>query len=111
MNAVAAFPRELDRTAIETHAVEGADVIVDALFGTGFHGEPRPEAAATIARINAAGAPVLSVDVPSELLGDVLGDLSRTVAGFDRIDRVSPREGSNSRVSWKIFPPDSSTST
>ena len=46
--------REEGRDAVETTAVEQADVIVDALFGTGFHGEPRAEAAATIGRINAA---------------------------------------------------------
>jgi ADP-dependent NAD(P)H-hydrate dehydratase / NAD(P)H-hydrate epimerase len=42
-----------------------ADVIVDALFGTGFSGEPRREAAGVIAEINAAGVPVVSVDLPS----------------------------------------------
>ena len=57
--------REQGRDAVETTAVEQADLIVDALFGTGFHGEPREEAAATIERINAAGAPVVAVDVPS----------------------------------------------
>ncbi len=57
--------REEGRDAVETTAVEQADVIVDALFGTGFLGEPREEAAATIERINAAEAPVVAVDVPS----------------------------------------------
>jgi hydroxyethylthiazole kinase-like uncharacterized protein yjeF len=57
--------REEGRDAVETTAVERADVIIDALFGTGFHGAPREEARATIERINAAGAPVVSVDVPS----------------------------------------------
>ena len=57
--------REAGRDAVETHAVEGADVIVDALFGTGFAGEPRAEAASLIERMNAAGAPVVSVDLPS----------------------------------------------
>ena len=57
--------RDAGRDAVETTAVEQADVIVDALFGTGFHGEPRPEAAATIGRINAAGVPVVAVDLPS----------------------------------------------
>ena len=51
--------------ADETDDVEGADVVVDALFGTGFHGEPRPDAAARIERMNAAGVPVVAVDVPS----------------------------------------------
>jgi hydroxyethylthiazole kinase-like uncharacterized protein yjeF len=41
------------------------DVIIDALFGTGFHGEPRPDAAAAIERINGSGVPVLAVDIPS----------------------------------------------
>jgi ADP-dependent NAD(P)H-hydrate dehydratase / NAD(P)H-hydrate epimerase len=41
------------------------DVVVDALFGTGFRGEPRPEAAALIEAMNAAGAPIVAVDVPS----------------------------------------------
>jgi ADP-dependent NAD(P)H-hydrate dehydratase / NAD(P)H-hydrate epimerase len=41
------------------------DVVVDALFGTGFQGAPRPEAAALIETMNAAAAPVLAVDVPS----------------------------------------------
>jgi ADP-dependent NAD(P)H-hydrate dehydratase / NAD(P)H-hydrate epimerase len=40
-------------------------VIVDAVFGTGFVGEPRPEAAALIERINAAHVSVLAVDLPS----------------------------------------------
>ena len=41
------------------------DVIVDALFGTGFTGEPRAAAAALIEQINAHHAKVFSMDVPS----------------------------------------------
>ena len=41
-----------------------ADVVIDALFGTGFQGEPREDAAALIERINGAGTPVVAVDVP-----------------------------------------------
>jgi len=51
--------------AYETADVEGYDVILDAVFGTGFRGEPRPDAAAVIERINAAGAPIVSIDLPS----------------------------------------------
>ena len=40
-------------------------VIVDALFGTGFAGEPRPDAAGLIEQINGSGAPVLAIDLPS----------------------------------------------
>ena len=42
-----------------------ADVVIDAIFGTGFHGEPREEAARSIEAIHDAGAPVVAVDVPS----------------------------------------------
>jgi ADP-dependent NAD(P)H-hydrate dehydratase / NAD(P)H-hydrate epimerase len=42
-----------------------ADVVIDAIFGTGFHGEPREEAARSIDAIRSADVPVVSVDVPS----------------------------------------------
>ena len=46
------------------------DVLIDALFGTGFKGEPRPEAAAQIEAMNAAGVPVVAVDLPSGVNAD-----------------------------------------
>lgn len=56
---------EAGHDARETTDPDRFDVVVDALFGTGFRGAPRAEAAALIERINAAAAPVLAVDVPS----------------------------------------------
>lgn len=53
-----------------------ADVVVDALFGTGFAGAPRRDAAEAIATINASGDPVVAVDVPSGIdasTGEVAG--------------------------------------
>jgi ADP-dependent NAD(P)H-hydrate dehydratase / NAD(P)H-hydrate epimerase len=41
------------------------DVLVDALFGTGFEGQPRPGAARLIEQMNSLGIPVLAVDLPS----------------------------------------------
>lgn len=52
------------------------DVILDALFGTGFTGEPRPRAAALLERIEDCGADVVAVDVPSGVdasTGEVAG--------------------------------------
>jgi NAD(P)H-hydrate epimerase len=46
------------------------EVLIDALFGTGFHGEPRPEAAALIEELNAAARPVVAVDLPSGVNAD-----------------------------------------
>lgn len=41
------------------------DLIVDALFGTGFEGAPRPGAARLIEQMNHADADVVAVDIPS----------------------------------------------
>ena len=52
------------------------DLVIDALFGTGFHGEPRPDAAALIERVNATDVPVVAVDLPSGVdasTGEVAG--------------------------------------
>src|SRR5262245_22103106 len=57
--------REAGRDAIVTDDPSSAEVVVDALFGTGFQGEPRPDAAALIERIREHGAPVVAVDLPS----------------------------------------------
>ena len=68
--------REAGRDAVESDDLVGADLVVDALFGTGFHGKPRPDAAELIERINGSGAPVVSVDVPSGVdssTGEVAG--------------------------------------
>ncbi len=68
--------REAGHVADETDDPNGYDVILDALFGTGFRGEPRPEATALIERMNDAEAPVVSIDVPSGVdasTGEVAG--------------------------------------
>lgn len=57
--------REAGHVADETGEPDGYDVVIDALFGTGFRGAPRPDAAELIERINATSAPVVSVDLPS----------------------------------------------
>lgn len=51
-----------------------ADVIVDAIYGTGFHGQLDEKAATAIAAINQAredGKPVIALDLPSGLPGDI----------------------------------------
>ena len=47
-----------------------AGVIVDCIFGTGFHGEVKGAEADAINRINESGAYVVSVDINSGLNGD-----------------------------------------
>lgn len=50
-------------------ALEGSDVVVDALFGTGFRGRPEGPAEDAIDTINSAVCPVVSVDIPSGVNG------------------------------------------
>ncbi|WP_366922922.1 NAD(P)H-hydrate dehydratase [Metallumcola ferriviriculae] len=43
------------------------DMVVDAIFGTGFRGSPRGLTAQVMETVNESGVPVLAVDVPSGL--------------------------------------------
>jgi NAD(P)H-hydrate epimerase len=51
-------------------ALEGADLAVDALLGTGSRGAPRPELARIIEALARAGRPVVAVDLPSGVEAD-----------------------------------------
>ena len=74
------------------------DVLIDALFGTGFHGEPRPEAAALIEELNAAGRPVVAVDLPSGVTRTPARSPAAAVrARRDRDDARAARSASRSR--------------
>ena len=61
--------RDREVLVVETKGGEtnlgSPDVIIDALFGTGFSGEPRDGAAALIERMNSTGVPIVSVDIAS----------------------------------------------
>jgi ADP-dependent NAD(P)H-hydrate dehydratase / NAD(P)H-hydrate epimerase len=46
-------------------SIDGAGVVVDAIFGTGFAGSPRDPAAGAIDAMNEAGAPVVATDIAS----------------------------------------------
>jgi hydroxyethylthiazole kinase-like uncharacterized protein yjeF len=56
--------------AFTPQALSGADVIVDALLGTGFERALDADWQALITAVNASGTPVLAIDVPSGLSSD-----------------------------------------
>jgi NAD(P)H-hydrate epimerase len=61
-------------TAEVMEASRRADLVVDAIFGTGLRGKPSGKHADAIARLGSAGAPILAVDIPSGVSGDGSGD-------------------------------------
>jgi hydroxyethylthiazole kinase-like uncharacterized protein yjeF len=73
--------------------IEGAGVIVDAIFGTGFAGEPRDPAASAIEAMNEAEAPLVATDVASGVnasTGEVEG---RAVAADVTVTFHAPKLG------------------
>jgi len=85
-------PRVIEDDAVLAPALERADLVVDALLGTGSRGAPAPPVARAIERMNAAGRPVVALDIPSGLPGDgeapdgpvVRAALTTTFAGLKR---------------------------
>jgi hydroxyethylthiazole kinase-like uncharacterized protein yjeF len=63
--------------AAETFA---ADILVDAILGTGFHPPISPLYAAAIARLNAASTPIVAVDIPSGADADAVRPQTATGA-------------------------------
>jgi NAD(P)H-hydrate epimerase len=49
------------------YELANADIILDALIGYGLEGDPRPDAAVWIEKINSAGKLILTLDAPSGL--------------------------------------------
>ncbi|UPG84931.1 NAD(P)H-hydrate dehydratase [Luteibacter aegosomatis] len=65
-----AFETQGGRVLPWGEVLDTADVVVDAIFGTGLNRAPEGEAKAAIEAIDAAGLPVLALDVPSGLSAD-----------------------------------------
>ena len=94
--------REMERRGIRAQVVRdddalaralaGAELVVDALLGTGARGTPAPAMARAIELINGAGRPVVALDIPSGLSADgeapegpvVRAVLTTTFAGLKR---------------------------
>jgi NAD(P)H-hydrate epimerase len=66
-------------------AVFDADVLVDAVLGTGFRPPVSELYAEAIAAMNAGSAPIVAVDIPSGADADVMGEQVGAVARADAI--------------------------
>jgi ADP-dependent NAD(P)H-hydrate dehydratase / NAD(P)H-hydrate epimerase len=70
-----------------------ADLIVDAILGTGFKPPLRPAAVAAIEAINASGQPVLALDLPSGLDADTGQVAELAVRATATISFVALKQG------------------
>ena len=73
--------------------LDGVSVVVDALFGTGLTRPVRGAAAAAIEAMNAAGAPVLAVDVPSGVDADTGSVRGVAVRASLTVTFIAPKRG------------------
>lgn len=85
----------------QTACLDGFDMVVDCLLGTGFQGALRENYRAAIEAINASGAEVISVDINSGMNGDtgegeliVRSDLTVTI-GFVKHGLVTRNAGAH----------------
>lgn len=78
---------------LDAAALDGAGLIVDALFGAGLSRPLDGAYAAMAAAVNGAGLPVVAIDVPSGLSGDsgqILGDVAVRAALTVTFFRMKP---------------------
>jgi NAD(P)H-hydrate epimerase len=80
-------PAELDA------ALLGASWIVDALLGTGAHGDPRPPLDGVIDQLNASPVPKLAVDLPSGLDCDTGRAAAHTIRAAHTCTFIAPKIG------------------
>ena len=75
------------------HIAGGADVVVDALFGTGLVRDVSGPAAEAVRAMNASAAPVLAIDVPSGIHSDTGRVLGCAVRAAVTVSFIGLKQG------------------
>lgn len=70
-----------------------ADMVVDALFGTGLQGPLREDYRVLIEAINALGVPIVAVDIPSGLDCDTGRPLGAAIRAVSTVTFVAAKKG------------------
>jgi NAD(P)H-hydrate epimerase len=85
-------PAALDETKVRAELAT-ADWVVDALFGSGQRGPVRPPYDRVVEAINASGAKVFAVDIPTGLDADTGQPQGATVRAQHTATVVAPKKG------------------
>jgi hydroxyethylthiazole kinase-like uncharacterized protein yjeF len=86
-------PEAADAPARVAELGGAADLIVDALFGTGLRGELKPQFRVLIDAINNLGRPILAVDIPSGLDCDTGVPLGTAIRATYTVTFVAMKRG------------------
>jgi len=85
--------QKLGVEVVDTLMLDGAEVVLDAIFGTGLSRAPEGDFAAWIQAINASGARVVAVDLPSGLDADTGVAYAPTVQAHVTVTLGLPKTG------------------
>src|SRR5205085_140757 len=83
---------DVDEAALRRE-LAAAEWVVDALFGSGLQGPVRPPVDRVITAINASGARVLAVDIPSGLDADTGEPVGATIRAHHTATIAAPKKG------------------
>lgn len=75
-------------------------LIIDALFGTGFHGVAREPYATTIHQANQSRSPIIAIDIPSGLCGETGKVEGKAIKATETIMLGLPKQGFFLHKGW-----------
>ena len=75
------------------HRISHADLLIDGILGTGFHGLLPPDLLSTVQRINQMGKKVVAVDIPSGVDGRTAEVPSEAIKAFLTVTFALPKWG------------------
>ena len=79
-----------------------AELLVDGILGTGFHGEVKGLLKEAIEKVNGSGLPVLSIDIPSGIDGTTGAIGGSAVRAFETLFLGLPKTGCFSQDVWDL---------
>lgn len=82
--------RDWDKAGL---AVQFADCLIDAMLGTGIHGEINNEISRAVSLINESAKPVISVDIPSGIHSDTGQVCGKAVKALSTVTFGLPKPG------------------